>query len=120
MLREYHHQPAHQPAVAVEWVPPIRRIARAVAAREHISVEALMGPNRSDQLARARWLAWFAGALMTRSTLSAQARAYNRHHTTVMHGITKAAELFAEDRDFRLRCRRVIMDLVVEFGEDEV
>lgn len=72
-----------------EGIGDIAAIQRRVAAEYGITFADIRGPRRSQPIARARqmamWLAWKE----TQKTMTQIARAFDRHHTTVLHAIKK-------------------------------
>ena len=78
--------------------PDVRQIQDAVADRLGIGVDAILSPNRSAPIARARQLAMFLTRELTDLSLPAIAEAFNRRdHTTVMHAIRRVERSALED-----------------------
>jgi hypothetical protein len=65
-------------------------IAALVARHFGVPTEAVVGPSRTDSLVRVRHLAMLLARTKTAATLPEIGRAFNRNHTTVMHGCDAA------------------------------
>jgi chromosomal replication initiator protein len=75
-----------------------RQVQEAVAARLDLSVDQLISPRRTADIARARQLAMYLTRELTDLSLPQIARAFNRRdHTTVLHAIRKVQHTALED-----------------------
>ena len=74
-------QPAGGPSISV--------IQHEVAETFGLTVSDLIARNNSRDIAHPRQIAMYLCKKLTKSTLSEIGRAFNKHHTTVMHGIAK-------------------------------
>lgn len=77
--------------------PSIRAIQREVAEAFGLTVSDLTARNNSRDIAHPRQIAMYLCKKLTKSTLSEIGRAFNKHHTTVMHGIAKVQRNIAVD-----------------------
>jgi chromosomal replication initiator protein len=78
--------------------PDARQVQKAVAARLELSVDAILSPSRTAEVARARQLAMYLTRELTDLSLPAIAAAFNRRdHTTVLHAIRKVERGALED-----------------------
>lgn len=97
LVRERPRHPVRETAC-----PRLEAIIAAACEASGISRELMTGPRRSRRLARPRQVAMLACAnLATHASLPQIGRAFRRDHTTIMHGIRRAAELVAEHPDLR-------------------
>ena len=64
----------------------IDQITAQVSDLTGVSVKDLMSKRRTDRIARARFLIWFI-AQREGMSLTQIARAFDRDHTTILHGI---------------------------------
>jgi chromosomal replication initiator protein len=90
--------PAHaRPAQRSRQVP-VERIQEAVAAQLGISRDALLSPNRTAPVARARQIAMYLTRQLTELSLPATAAAFDRRdHTTVLYAVKRVEERRALD-----------------------
>jgi len=86
-------------------------IKDAVAEAFGVSVGALVSDRRSMDLAKPRFAAYAIYRDHTKFSLPRIGRIFNRHHTTVMHGLKRVEELLAEDGFFE-QCYRRSLDLI--------
>jgi chromosomal replication initiator protein len=78
--------------------PDVHQVQEAVAAKLGLSVEALISPKRTANLAGARQLAMYLARELTDLSLPEIARAFNRRdHTTVLHAIRRVETRALED-----------------------
>ena len=66
----------------------INEIVQQVSEFTCISVKDIMGKSRKAPIAQARFLVWFV-ARQQGMTLQQIARAFDRDHTTILHGIQR-------------------------------
>ena len=66
----------------------INEIVQQVSDFTCISVKDIMGKSRKAPIAQARFLVWFV-ARQQGMTLQQIARAFDRDHTTILHGIQR-------------------------------
>ncbi len=74
----------------------LRRIIFEVAAKTGHSVQSLLCARRSAPLVRARHEVWWRARNETQFSLPQIAAAYNRDHTSIMHGIAMHEKRMAE------------------------
>jgi chromosomal replication initiator protein len=91
----------HGPTAAVSDQRPrvdVERIQNAVADQLGVSREALLSPNRTAPVARARQIAMYLSRQLTDLSLPAIARAFKRRdHTTVLHAVRRVESRRTED-----------------------
>ena len=76
----------------------VGRIQQAVADQLGVSREAMLSPNRTAPVARARQIAMYLSRQLTDLSLPAIARAFNRRdHTTVLHAVRRVESRRTED-----------------------
>ena len=81
--------------------PSISAIQQEVAETFGLTVSDLTARNNSRDVAHPRQIAMYLCKKLTNSTLSEIGRAFNKHHTTVMHGIAKIQSNIAVDGELR-------------------
>lgn len=59
----------------------------------NVTPQQLVGESRQHHLVEIRQLCWFLAYTRLRLTYTLIGRVFNRHHTTVMHGISKITTL---------------------------
>lgn len=79
----------------------IEEIQRKVAERYNIRLGEMMSKRRERSVARPRQIAMFLAKNLTTKSLPDIGRAFNRDHTTVLHGIKAIEELRQKDPAFR-------------------
>ena len=79
----------------------IEEIQRKVAERYNIRLSEMMSKRRERSVVRLRQIAMFLAKNLTTKSLPDIGRAFNRDHTTVLHGIKAVEDLRAEDPAFR-------------------
>ena len=79
----------------------IEEIQRKVAERYNIRLSEMMSKRRERSVVRPRQIAMFLAKNLTTKSLPDIGRAFNRDHTTVLHGIKAVEDLRAEDPAFR-------------------
>lgn len=79
----------------------IEEIQRKVAERYNIRLSEMMSKRRERSVARPRQIAMFLAKNLTTKSLPDIGRAFNRDHTTVLHGIKAVEELREEDPAFK-------------------
>ena len=85
------------------------------------SVDDLLGPRRTQQLALARQLAMYLARQMTDLSLPQIGMALGgRDHTTVMYGCDKVAKRFESDETFRRQVLEIKDRLSESVGTDEL
>lgn len=88
-IRNYARQPLRKHRQHATDDPILDRYVFQCAKEMQVSVKVILGPSRRAPIARARrWYWWMARR--NGHSVCAIARAFNRDHTTVVHGITKA------------------------------
>ena len=65
-----------------------------------ISEERVLSDRRDTIYTHPRFAAWHLAQDFTHCSFPVIGRAFNRDHTTVMHGISRAKELLIEDPEF--------------------
>jgi chromosomal replication initiator protein len=80
--------------------PSIDRIKALVAAEFRTTVPHLSGPQRYRRLVRARQVAMWLARRTTEHSLPQIGWAFDRDHTTVLHGIEKVDEIMERDPSF--------------------
>lgn len=65
--------------------PSMAAILAGVAERHHLTIEALVGPRKTYELAHARQEAMWEIRQRTSKSFTVIGRLFNRDHTTVMH-----------------------------------
>jgi chromosomal replication initiator protein len=94
-----------------------RQIQEAVAAKFGLTVDAILSPNRTAAIARARQIAMYLTRDLTDLSLPAIATAFNRRdHTTVMHAIRKVERRTTEDAALS----RILEQLTAELRSPEM
>lgn len=79
------------------------------AAKEFgVTVSDIYSDRRGGGLPPARWAVMWAARKGTHYSLPRIGLALNRDHTTVMHGLSRAAELMASDESYREKCNAVL------------
>jgi chromosomal replication initiator protein len=90
--------PAAELAAPPPAEPDVSKIQEAVANRFSLTVDAILSPDRTATVARARQLAMYLTRELTGLSLPAIAEAFNRRdHTTVLHAIRKVERCALED-----------------------
>lgn len=79
----------------------IEEIQRKVAERYNIRLSEMMSKRRERSVARPRQIAMFLAKNLTTKSLPDIGRAFNRDHTTVLHGVKAVEELREKDPAFR-------------------
>src|SRR5262249_21116271 len=78
--------------------PDVRQVQEAVAAKLGLTVDALVSPRRTADLARGRQLAMYLTRELTDLSLPEIAQAFNRRdHTTVLHAVRRVETRALED-----------------------
>ena len=80
--------------------PTIRSIQERTALVFGIPIEAMTAKGRTQPLVRARQAAMYLSWKLTDNGPSAIARAFNRHHTTVIHALGRVPQYRREDPKF--------------------
>ena len=83
--------------------PTIRSIQERTALVFGIPIEAMTAKGRVRSLARARQAAMYLAWKLTGNGPSAIARAFNRHHTTIIHALGRVPQYRREDPVFARR-----------------
>jgi len=84
-------------------------IARTVASHYRMTIEEIKAKNNSRGVALPRQVAMYLCKRLTRHSFPEIGRAFGgKHHTTVMHSVSKIDTLFKDDRNFH----REIKDLI--------
>lgn len=91
--------------------PSISAIQQEVAETFGLTVSDLTARNNSRDIAHPRQIAMYLCKKLTNSTLSEIGRAFNKHHTTVMHGISKIQTNIAVDGDLRAQINGFIQKI---------
>jgi len=86
-------------------------IATLVCVDYRISENSFYSDRRAVKYALPRQVAYYITHHLTKLTYPQIGRAFNRDHTSVMHGVKKIDERAAVDSDFRYRVAR-LMDKV--------
>ncbi len=81
--------------------PSLEAIKNAVATQFNVPLVELSARNNSRDIARPRQVAMFLCKQLTRASLSEIGRAFKKHHTTVLHGITKIKQDLSKDDELR-------------------
>lgn len=85
------------------------RIARAVAAHYDLTVEEMKAKSNSRAIAMPRQVAMYLCKQLTRHSFPEIGREFGgKHHTTVMHSVSKIEEIDKDDRNFH----REVQDLI--------
>ena len=79
----------------------IEEIQRKVAEHYNIRLSEMMSKRRERSVARPRQIAMFLAKNLTTKSLPDIGRAFNRDHTTVLHGIKAVEELREKDSAFK-------------------
>lgn len=79
----------------------IEEIQRKVAERYNIRLNEMMSKRRERSVARPRQIAMYLAKHLTTKSLPDIGRAFNRDHTTVLHGIKAVEELRLKDPLFK-------------------
>lgn len=86
------------------WIPPlagcritIAEIQAAVAAKFAIPESEMRSERRSQDVARPRQVAMYLSRALTPRSIPQIGRAFNRDHTTVLHGMRRVKELMEVD-----------------------
>lgn len=77
--------------------PTIDSVQRAVAEEFGLSVSALTARNNSREVAYPRQVAMYLCKFLTKSSLTQIGKAFHRHHTTVLHSVSKIERKRTED-----------------------
>lgn len=77
-----------------------RRIVDAVSHQAGVSVAALLGRNREQRVADARFLAFHLIRAHTGLSVTVIGRMFQRNHSDVSYGVKRAGALLASDRRF--------------------
>jgi chromosomal replication initiator protein len=80
--------------------PQIDRIKVLVAGEFRTTVAHLIGPQRYRRLVRARQVAMWLARRTTAHSLPQIGWAFDRDHTTIMHGVEKVDEIMERDPAF--------------------
>jgi chromosomal replication initiator protein len=97
--------------------PEIERIKELVAAQFRTTVRHLSGPQRYRRLVRARQVAMWLARNTTSHSLPEIGWAFERDHTTVMHGIEKVDEIMGNDPAFAALVWRLLAAVEAERGD---
>jgi hypothetical protein len=73
----------------------------------------LVGESRQHHLVEIRHLCWFLAYTRLRLTLTLIGRVFNRHHTTILHGISKVNNLMETEPVLRDHINSI--DLWIDF-----
>jgi len=85
------------------------RIARTVALQFKLSVEELKSKNNARQIAVPRQVAMYLCKRLTKHSFPEVGREFGgKHHTTVIHSVTKIDALIKQDRNFH----RIVSELI--------
>lgn len=91
--------------------PTIRGIQEAVCARYAVTMHHLLSDRRARCVARPRQVAMYLAHELTGRSLPVIGRAFNRDHTTIMHGIRQIRLLAEADADFGERVAALLCEL---------
>ena len=92
--------------------PEPRQIQEAVAVKLGLTLDAILSPNRTAAVARARQIAMYLTRDLTDLSLPAIAAAFNRRdHTTVIHAIRKVERRAIEDAGLSRILEQLTSDL---------
>lgn len=67
-------------------------VVARVAARYGLTAADLLGRDRRDHVARARWHAWYQLRCQFGSSLNQIGRLFDRDHTTILYGLRRLRE----------------------------
>ena len=81
--------------------PTIDSIKQSVAAKFEIQVAMLSKQSNSRQVARPRQVAMYLCRCLTNSSLISIGKAFQKHHTTVLHSINKIQREIETDNDLK-------------------
>ena len=91
--------------------PGIEVIQQAVATKFGISVAELIARNNSHEISHPRQIGMYLCKKLTRSSLVDIGKSFKKHHTTVLHGITKIEKGIQDDSELRSRVEELVADL---------
>jgi chromosomal replication initiator protein len=94
----------------------IHSIQIAVAAQWRCCVRDLLSRRQSQAVARPRQVAMWLARHATPASLPEIGRAFDRDHTTVMHGLEVVDALMARDPAFHGRVLRLLDEIAPEVG----
>jgi chromosomal replication initiator protein len=98
--------------------PSISQIQALVAARHRLCVRDILSRRRSAQVARPRQIAMWLARHITPCSLPEIGHAFERDHTTVMHGIDRIDKLMGAYPLFRDEVLGLLDELCAEAGAD--
>ncbi|KKM66248.1 hypothetical protein LCGC14_1483050 [marine sediment metagenome] len=87
--------------------PTIRSIQERTALVFGVPIEAMTAKGRIQPLVRARQAAMYLSWKLTDNGPSAIARAFNKHHTTVIHALGRVPQYRREDPKFKRKLELV-------------
>lgn len=79
----------------------------AVAQQGGYTVDDLLRPCRTRPLVRWRQLAFYVARTHTRLSYTVLGRAFDRDHTSIVHGVGAMSNLVANNREWRERLERL-------------
>lgn len=91
--------------MTARFVPTVHQVAMTAAQLAYIPPRELLGPGRTDRLARVRFaVAWVARKHHGRSYPEIGRGLGNRDHTSMMNAVKRAEELIQTDPSFYALC----------------
>ena len=79
--------------------PSIGAIQEAVAENYGLNASDLASPDRSRTVSHPRHVAMFLAKKLTNSSLTEIGNAFEKHHSTVLHGVARIQKLLRKDND---------------------
>lgn len=96
--------------------PSISVIQQEVAEAFGLTVSDLTARNNSRDITHPRQISMYLCKKLTKSTLAEIGKAFNKHHTTVMHGIGKIQRDIAKDEDLLGQVNTLIQKINLPFN----
>jgi chromosomal replication initiator protein len=101
------HFPVREPPL----LSPINTIIETVAAEWGITRDELLGSSRKPRFAHPRIIAAQLARELTNASFPAIAKAFGRHHTSIVHAVQRAPALLAEHSDYAEKRAAVLAHL---------
>ena len=86
-------------------------IQEVIATNYHLEIEDLVSKSRAKQNAYPRQIAMYLSRQLTDLSLMKIANAFNRDHSTIMHGIDKILKDMEEDENFKKEIDHLIIEI---------
>lgn len=97
-------------------ISPVRRIQSAVCKTYGVSIDQLIGVERTANIVRPRQVAIYLSRTLTRCSLLDIGHRFNRDHSTVMYAVRNIERLYQEDEKLRDRISQIkgLLDVAMD------